>query len=599
MGLKAKILISVLLLGVLICAGVVWQITQFSQRQTTRTSLATAQSLERQVRELRGYYTDRVVSAAQSEDLLVTHDYADQAGAIPLPATMVHELNAILTDKEGYTIRLYSEFPFPFRLDGGAHDDFEHRALEVLKANPDEFFWRQEEYGGVPSIRYAGADRMVAPACVNCHNTHPLSPKTDWRIGDVRGVIEVIIPIDEALRESEAAAIDLSLLVAVGVLTGLFAIGMVVHRVISPLQPVEERAHAIAAGDLKQATLPVTSSDEIGRLAEAFNQMLANLRHLTEQAQAIAEDDLNNEVLGTRVHGDLGDAFVEMVEGMKGIARQARLIADRDIYNPQLGEGTGTLGSSMAAMVRNLRTQIEESERLSKEIEQRANEAQAHGEEAESQRRHMHDVATQLTDLLNDQANSARQASQAANQASGAANQGAAVVQGAMNQMEQLARRVRGSASTISGLGESSSGISSIVAVISEIADQTRLLAMNATIEAAHAGEYGHGFTVVANEVRELARRISTATGEIDQMVTSIQASTEDVVNSMHEGSAEAEKAVEMAAESGQALRQISAGVNRVDQLVGQLSASIADQAETSSTLMQNAAGHKQPGEGQ
>jgi hypothetical protein len=80
----------------------------------------------------------------------------------------------------------------------------------------------------------------------NCHNTHPLSPKTDWRLGDMRGVIEVILPIDEALVEAESEAVQLSLLIALGVLVGLFAIGLTAHRVISPLRRVEERAQAIA-----------------------------------------------------------------------------------------------------------------------------------------------------------------------------------------------------------------------------------------------------------------------------------------------------------------------------------------------------------------
>ena len=570
------------------CLGVVWQVLQFSQKETTRTSLAAAERLAGQVRELRGYYTDRVVATARHSDLSVTHNYRDHDKAIPLPATMVHELNAILTEKEGYTIRLYSDFPFPFREDGGPRDAFERLALQTLRHNSTEDYWRLEEYNDIPSMRYASADKMVVQACVDCHNTHPLSPKTNWRLGDVRGVIEVIIPIDEALRESQVAAIDLSLLVAGGVIIGLLAVGFVVHRVMAPLRPVEERAHAIAAGDLKQESLQVESNDEIGNLASAFNRMLTNLRQLTDQAQAIANDDLENEVLDARVRGDLGDAFVDMLARMQAIAHQARLIADRDIYNRQLeSESSGTLGSSMSTMVKNLRSQIEESERLSREIQQRADEAEAAGSAAEAQRSHIQSVAEKLTELLSGQAKSAREASEAANQASLAANQGAAVVQKAMNGMEQLAGRVRTSASTISGLGESSSGISSIVAVISEIADQTRLLAMNATIEAAHAGEYGQGFTVVANEVRELAKRISDATEEIDRMVSAIEASTNEVVSSMREGSEEADKAVQLAAESGQALRQIGAGVNQVDQLVAQLSASIAEQAETSSKLIQ------------
>jgi methyl-accepting chemotaxis protein len=589
-GIKGKVLLPILILGILICIGVVWQVIEFSHRQTTSASLATAESLAGQIRELRGYYTRQVVATVASTDLEVSHDYASRPGAIPLPATMIHELNAILTKKEGYTIRLYSDFPFPFRTDGGPRDDFERQALQALTKNPAEVFWRQETYAGVPSIRYASADLMVAQACVDCHNAHPLTPKDNWKLGDLRGAIEVILPIDAALAEAERQVVSLSLLIGLGILVGLVAIGLITNRVLTPLRWVEERARAIAQGDLRQESLAVSSADEIGRLAQTFNSMLANLRQLTEQAQVIAADDLENEALDHPVSGDLGDAFVKMVEKMKWIANQARFIADHDLYHPQLqDEGSGTLGTSMATMVKNLRAQIEKSAELAEEIKHQASEARAQGEAAERQRQQMHQVAEQLTVLLNNQAQSAEVASATAQGASQTALQGAEVMQKTIASMERLAARVSSSAQTITELGDNSVQISTIVAVINDIAGQTKLLALNATIEAAHAGDFGQGFAVVASEVHDLAKRISIATQEIDDMVGRIQVNTNEVVASMEKGSREAGEGAKLAAQSGSALQQISEGVSQVDELVGQLSASIAEQARTSSTLMRGA----------
>jgi methyl-accepting chemotaxis protein len=197
-----------------------------------------------------------------------------------------------------------------------------------------------------------------------------------------------------------------------------------------------------------------------------------------------------------------------------------------------------------------------------------------------------HQVAEQLTVLLNSQAQNAEEATQTA-LASETAHGGAEVVQEAMASMERLAERVRSSALSISDLGEH--GPDQHDSGGDQRYRETQLLAMNATIEAAHAGDFGQGFTVVANEVRELARRISDATKEIDRMVGSIQVNTDEVVVSMEESSQEADERARLAAESGNAIREISEAVFQVNELVGQLSASIAEQARTSSSLMQTA----------
>jgi hypothetical protein len=143
LGLRVKILLPVIVFGVLLVVGIGLHIANFSREQTTQSSLVTATGLANQIRELRGYYTKKVVSNAKKNDMVISHDYAQRDDAIPLPATMVHELTKILSDKEGYSIRLYSEFPFPFRSNGGPHDAFEREALEELKKNPKEPFWRE------------------------------------------------------------------------------------------------------------------------------------------------------------------------------------------------------------------------------------------------------------------------------------------------------------------------------------------------------------------------------------------------------------------------------------------------------------------------
>jgi adenylate cyclase len=110
----------------------------------------------------------------------------------------------ISAHEAGAQIRLYSPYPFPSRqAEGGLHDAFGQAAWDFLQHYPTTSFHRLEEVQGRPSLRYATAD-LMRPSCVNCHNTHPDSPKTGWKTGDVRGVLEVIFPLDTVVAQTRA-----------------------------------------------------------------------------------------------------------------------------------------------------------------------------------------------------------------------------------------------------------------------------------------------------------------------------------------------------------------------------------------------------------
>jgi serine/threonine protein kinase len=152
--------------------------------------------------QLREQYTSEVVSRASIYGVPVRHDYLEEKGAIPLPATLVKQLGErINKNRRGADVRLYSDYPFPWRSGSGPADDFESDALAELRNDPDQPYYRFGEIDGIPVLRYAIADRMK-PACVACHNSHPSSPKTDWKVGDVRGVLEIIRPLDERVAQT-------------------------------------------------------------------------------------------------------------------------------------------------------------------------------------------------------------------------------------------------------------------------------------------------------------------------------------------------------------------------------------------------------------
>jgi methyl-accepting chemotaxis protein len=164
---------------------------------------------------------------------------------------------------------------------------------------------------------------------------------------------------------------------------------------------------------------------------------------------------------------------------------------------------------------------------------------------------------------------------------------GAEIVDRASAEIERIARSVEQSAQVVAALGERSQAISGIVRVIHDIADQTNLLALNAAIEAARAGEQGRGFAVVADEVRKLAERTTAATGEIGAMIGAIQSETQTAIQSIQQGSTQARSGADLARQAAESLQQINSGAQETME-------KIASAIQEQSTNGQNITGHVQ-----
>lgn len=172
--------------------------------------------------------------------------------------------------------------------------------------------------------------------------------------------------------------------------------------------------------------------------------------------------------------------------------------------------------------------------------------------------------------------------------ASELSSQGGEVVRDAVDEMNKIAEAVSQSSRFIQTLGEHSHQISAIVLVIKEIADQTNLLALNAAIEAARAGEQGRGFAVVADEVRKLAERTGQSTQEISGMIENILGGTDNAVSSMQEGSARVSEGVVMVNRAGESMSQIRQGTARVLSEIDIISAALREQRAASSEVAEN-----------
>lgn len=256
---------------------------------------------------------------------------------------------------------------------------------------------------------------------------------------------------------------------------------------------------------------------------------------------------------------------------------------------------THSVMAAMNSMVQSLRELISETVSISSGIA--AASAQLHAtseqiataaEEVASQTSTVATASEEMSATSLDIARNCTFAAENSKKTSDSADFGASIVQETISGMEKIADRVMQTAMTIGTLGTRSEQIGEIIGTIEDIADQTNLLALNAAIEAARAGEQGRGFAVVADEVRALAERTTKATREISEMIKSIQSETKAAVRAMEEGVSEVEKGASSSMKSGEALQEILSQIGEVTMQINQIATASEEQTATTTEITSN-----------
>ena len=297
----------------------------------------------------------------------------------------------------------------------------------------------------------------------------------------------------------------------------------------------------------------------IGVALSIIRSITIPVANLSLQAEQMAKGDLRVIITSSSRDeiGQLGDSFRVMAEKLRGIISQI--------------SGTSTQVASASSQLNSTAEKIATG---AEEVAAQAGTVATAGEE--------------MSATSGDIARNCQMAADGAQRASQSARNGAAVVEKTVTVMGQIAEKVHETARTVESLGDRSDQIGAIIGTIEDIADQTNLLALNAAIEAARAGEQGRGFAVVADEVRALAERTTRATKEIGEMIKAIQRETKGAVAAMEEGVRQVEAGTVEASKSGDALRDILGQVNDVAMQVNQIATAAEEQTATTSEISNN-----------
>ena len=342
-------------------------------------------------------------------------------------------------------------------------------------------------------------------------------------------------------RQLLAVTTVAALVIALLIVTGLTRI------TAAPLRVLALVADRIAEGDLDATLPPSGRRDELGTLTDAFIRMTASLRTMAAVARRIAQQDLTVEVLPQSPRDQLGQALATMVVNLRGTTAQlsesvntlAATASEILAATTQVASGAAETGTAIAQTT----TTVEE-------VKQTAQ------------------LASQKARQVSDNAQKATQIGQLGRKSVGATIEGMQHIQ---EQMESIAE-------TVVRLSEHSQSIGEIIAAVNDLAEQSNLLAVNAAIEAAKAGENGRGFSVVAQEVRSLADQSRQATAQVRGILHDIQKSTTAAVLATEQGSKAVEAGLRQSTEAGEAISQLSGTINEAAQAATQIAASSQQQ---------------------
>lgn len=279
-SIKQQLLIPVTIMTI-IMAIIIYSFLIVKNEENIVNSIVTfSKNTLNQYKYLRQYYNHEIISVLDKHsDVKIDISSTKEEGTIPLPATLMQDLSSYINDKKsGVAIKFYSNYPFPNREDR-VLNAFEQRAIKYLEENKTDIFYERSIYDGKQSVRVAVADIFENQSCVSCHNALPASPKKDWKLNDVGGVIEMIVSIEENIVQNKKNTMYSTFIISLFLVVLLLILYLILNKnILKPLDSIISYIKGLKEGDL-ESQMTLKQNNELDILLENIDSMRLSLKH--------------------------------------------------------------------------------------------------------------------------------------------------------------------------------------------------------------------------------------------------------------------------------------------------------------------------------
>jgi methyl-accepting chemotaxis protein len=537
-SIKKQITIPAILSGIVICVAVLFSSYNAEKNISLDSAIQMADIVTKQSSEMRKIYAGKIMPKIQENGGYDHADWENVKGAVPAAATFVNMVGHNISNAiPGVSLRLYSEHPFKNR--SLTLDDFEKNSLIELSKNPNKPYYEiVTDSSGNEYLKYALAD-VMSQGCVKCHNSHPLSSKRDWEVGDFRGAVEVKLPItnlkNSISQEFNILQIILISIIVLMIISLLFVAKSIVKKANHLQDGLDSFFKFLNREKTSLAPIEIKGNDEFSEMNKTINENIQRVKKSLEDDQkvlgetVIVADKVEQGIFTSRIYSSTNNpmiitftqTFNKMLDQLENNIKELKnaLISFKEddytkkVYIPdtikadmlEVMKSVNDLGNALNT---GAKTNLNNGNTLNKSALFMSKSVENVATKANQQAASLEETAAALEEIVSitrNNSNTTEEMKILSDELNLSVGKGKSLANKTSIAMDEINQKVK--------------EISDAIIVIDQIAFQTNILSLNAAVEAATAGEAGKGFAVVAQEVRNLANKSSEAAKGIKNLV--------------------------------------------------------------------------------